>query len=363
MPDMAITAQQRKRGYRLLRRQGYELSFKPYHGTRGPGRWYKQFDGSAVYFGRAKSVTNRVAYQAAVEKCREFERGRQAAAQADEIGRSLRSAATPEDAQSVFLVAAGLAKFGRGWADVATGAIWKAEDIERHGLLQELAELPVDELRSLCSQPIGLSMPTPPPTPKHRGPMLHAMIDSYANWFAADATRARKSVKRMWEVTARIKSSHPDVPVKQLSRLWIDQAVQHWKNRPAALRGKNKGKPISTYTVMTHVQYLRQLFNWMSDNEETTGFAEPKKMDKLFRYQPDPIDEIEQLTVPEIEILYAVGSAQQRMYLLFGVTCGVTQKELGVAGKDEFDFKAQLWNHRRNKTKKKKSSVVTSHWL
>ena len=43
--------------------RGLELSFKPYRGSRGPGRWYKKFDGKAVYFGTGQGLSDKESYR------------------------------------------------------------------------------------------------------------------------------------------------------------------------------------------------------------------------------------------------------------------------------------------------------------
>jgi hypothetical protein len=83
---MTTAVKHSKKDYKLLRRQGYELSFKRYKGTRGPGRWFKKYEGKVIYFGSAPSLTNRAAYHAArrvrrvsdyrVDACR-WQRGQQ----------------------------------------------------------------------------------------------------------------------------------------------------------------------------------------------------------------------------------------------------------------------------------------------
>ena len=199
-------------------------------------------------------------------------------------------------------------------------------------------------------------IPDPKPTEPPAGAnTLHATMDRYVKWFDAKADRSPSSKTRLFEVMAVAKKVHPDIEVTQIDRLWLDGAIQYWKNRPPHMK---TGNPISTYTVKTVLQHLSQFFNWMSDNEEATGFAEPKKMAKLFKYRPEEITDIEQLSIDEIKKLYAAGTDQQRLLLLSGITCGMTQIELAAATKDEFDFEQSIWKHRRHKTK-----VAGSHWL
>jgi hypothetical protein len=46
--------------------RGLKLSFKPLRGGRGRGRWYKKFDGKAVYFGWGGGVSDHNSYQEAL---------------------------------------------------------------------------------------------------------------------------------------------------------------------------------------------------------------------------------------------------------------------------------------------------------
>jgi len=49
-----------------------ELTWKPYHGTHKGGRWFRKVDGKRVYFGTARTNSDRAAYQQAEEKFRQF---------------------------------------------------------------------------------------------------------------------------------------------------------------------------------------------------------------------------------------------------------------------------------------------------
>jgi integrase len=190
---------------------------------------------------------------------------------------------------------------------------------------------------------------------KDQSPMLHEMIDRYLDWFCGKADRSDSGKRRIRQTLGGAKAAYPDIAVKDIDRLWIDNACQHWKNRPA---NKTDGKPIAPFTVKAHLQHLSQFFGWMSDNEEVTGFIEPKRMAKLFKYRPAAVEIDEPMTLDEIKALYSAGTDQQKLYLLLGVMCGQTQLELSFTTKGEFNFEASTWNHKRHKT-----GVMGSHWL
>lgn len=54
-----------------------ELSWKPYHGKRKGGRWFKKIDGDCVYFGSSPNKSDAPAYRKAVSEYRKFQRQRE----------------------------------------------------------------------------------------------------------------------------------------------------------------------------------------------------------------------------------------------------------------------------------------------
>ena len=65
--------------------RGQELSFKPYKGKSGAGRWYKTIKGREVYFGAGSTRSDREGYRAALESYK-VHTGQQARDQAQSKG-------------------------------------------------------------------------------------------------------------------------------------------------------------------------------------------------------------------------------------------------------------------------------------
>ena len=139
--------------------RGLELSFKPFQGSRGRGRWFKKIGGTALYLGLGDGVSDRVSYHAALTAYHQWttdQRHNANARHRTAVTRRLQHGLSPldhnPDAVDLSTVRQLLERHATLGTDSAltgqfTRAADEAERIQRLAKLKETATL--DQLRSL----------------------------------------------------------------------------------------------------------------------------------------------------------------------------------------------------------------------
>lgn len=201
--------------------------------------------------------------------------------------------------------------------------------------------------------------PAPPPKPipvtKPEGKTLYNAIEAYLKHIAGKTFSDSHKERAGKILDGNLKSARKDCPLSDIDYLWIDQMADYFKARPKSRKG---GKTISAHTVLSILRYIRTFFVWLDDTGYG-GWEGPRKLMKPFKVRLEDLlttkerreaTVIRQFDIPTLVKLYRRGSDFQKMIMLMGVFCGLTQQELAVLTRDEFDLENQMLQHFRNKT-------------
>jgi len=179
--------------------------------------------------------------------------------------------------------------------------------------------------------------------PTDRGPMLHAVIDAYADYLAS---RHVKGAEVQAAHARQIKEAIADRPLPDVGRDALNEITAYWASRPEArVRGGRKsGRPISVQTVMNMLKTARRFFRWV-DESENYDWDLPKgglsilQVDRRTLITSDELAELSEgvkvFTVDELATLYRVGDDLDRLTLLLGLNTGAVHAEISTMMQSE----------------------------
>ena len=203
------------------------------------------------------------------------------------------------------------------------------------------------------------------------GASLHATIDAYANFIRKTTlTPGTQQTSPHGFSSAhaieRLKNSHPDCPMAQVSYTVIEEMTRHWTSRPAR---KGTSKPISLDTVDNQVGVLRRFLKWASRH---AGYRKPEDWIDATRYQRKLLateDEIaakatprqvKTYTIPELEIIWGYTTRWERTLLALALNCAFAAAEENSL---RFNEVVEVDGETYVKRIRKKSSVYGEHVL
>src|SRR6266850_1860253 len=184
---------------------------------------------------------------------------------------------------------------------------------------------------------------------------LYDAIDEYLKSLRGKPRSESHKERADRVLNVNLKAARKDCPLAEIDFIWLDRLCDYFKARPNSLKD---GTRISATTVLVILRYLRAFFTWVDD----TGYGDwvgPRKLYKPFRVRVDDLmspeekreaSVIKQFDIPALKKLYSVGSDFQRSVMLTALFCGLTQQELAVLKKTEFDLSHNTLHHFRNKT-------------
>ncbi len=176
---------------------------------------------------------------------------------------------------------------------------------------------------------------------------LHEGLDAYSKSIERDGARLESANLKPYQRTrlgkvARLKATHPDIPLFSLTSDKCKEMVSIWRNRPKT----QKGVACSRSHAKNQLGELRRFFQWL---DQTTEFewSMPKnvadlscKIEKFGSDRPTSVITVETYTPAQLAVINQHAKPLERLCLYLALNCGMGAAELGRIKVKDFDFPA-----------------------
>jgi integrase len=257
---------------------------------------------------------------------------------------------TPEDERKV---REGIERW-RELVHVTLPSAWD-HDLNRAALIQQEVAQRQENFRRTFS---ALPPVAPAPVPANI-PTLHSAIDSYCESLASESI-SDSHRERSKQLLGDLRKFRPDMPLRDIDRLWLQKLTDEIKARPKTKRGT----PMAPLTVRNTLRCWSKFFDWLDSNADSAkfgGWTAPRRHKELFAVRLTKLmtkqerdaraDGPKQLTSQQVVNLYRAAKCDlHRISVLLGVFAALGQKEISSLRRDEFDLDAGTLRHRRSKT-------------
>lgn len=177
-----------------------------------------------------------------------------------------------------------------------------------------------------------------PSMPSPTALMLHAGVDAYVERRRAQADAGQISGARADTIAyalRRFKLYAADRPLSQFGLGDCQAFVLHFASRPKQSSGTRKGQRLAPDTATDTIVSVRGFFEDAAERGEwSLPSSKPFKFDRaklLTEQEQDDRESVQTFTAAQLTTLYqACVTDRQRLYVLLGLNCGFTQKEIAT---------------------------------
>lgn len=218
---------------------------------------------------------------------------------------------------------------------------WTPNDLERVKTLSTVAVMGAQVI-SPAASPFQAETPARIERDATLSPSigLHQAVDGYVERRKQDAKAGQITDTHSTGIAYNLKRFKKHVADRPLNGFNLDECrsiVNHFASRPTFDGGKKIGVRMAAATVVGTLNTVRAFFSDAADRGDWTA---PATLDKCFSFDRDKLQtETEQdatatvktFTIPELASIWrATRSDRQRLYILLGLNCGFTQKEIAT---------------------------------